>query len=127
MPTNRRYRTRQKKSQFYELTQDIRRSLLHGRAFFEQPTIEVLRQAWEQHRDAIRFEWAENHEPDTRCFAEWLFELVPEYGERRPTARWLANGDQHRASWTKFGILHLHTQPPSQESEGDYLRRNGLL
>jgi hypothetical protein len=124
MPTNRQYRRQQRRQRYIGLTPDLKRALLHGRAFVQQPTIEILRQAWQQHGDDLRAEWISQH-PGTRPFAEWLFDLIPRYGERRivdPRFR-----PEYRQAWLRYGILHTHTFPPNQEPEIDYLRRHQLL
>jgi len=86
-----------------------------------------MREAWEIHRDELRDEWRRENPPATRCFAEWLFELVPAYGERRTTPLWDRTSAQYADNWRIHGILHLETTPPAQESQAAYLARNGEL
>jgi hypothetical protein len=54
----------------------------------------------------------------------WLFELVPQYGERRVID---PKFGAYRANWLTHGILHTDTEPPIQEPEAEYLKRHGLL
>jgi hypothetical protein len=80
--------------------------------------------AWQQNRESLRRVWADNHAPGTRCFAEWLFEIIPKFGERRLTTF----GEKiRRECYLKHGILHTHGYKPLQEDEHIYLFRNGVI
>lgn len=107
-----------------ELTKDQRRELETGMSYFRPfgNDIEAFRDAWETHRDDIRSEFIEQH-PGRRPFGEWLFELIPQFGERRI----IRENTIEREAWTQWGILHTNTIPPIQEPEHEYLSRHGLL
>lgn len=136
MPTNRRYRTRQRRefTDAIKLTADLRHELLTGSNWFGGfgRDFEAMERAWEQHRDHLHREFVAMN-PGRRPWAEWYFELIPEYGERELTedgrlelARY--GGDvgclQHRKMRTEF----LHTSGDLlQEPEFGYLKRHGLL
>jgi len=113
-----------------DLTFDQRRELLHGcplmGPMFGFASENEMREAWELHRTALREEWRRENRPATRCFAEWLFELVPAYGERRTTKSW-ERCEPYRENWLTHGILHTSTEPPLQESQAEYLQRNDEL
>jgi hypothetical protein len=107
----------------------LKYELFHGRGYEFAGTFpdqETMRAAWELHRDALREEWRNTNPPGTRCFAEWLFELVPTYGERR-TTRFYEPMRPYRENWLVQGILHTHLVPAAQESEAEYLDRHNLL
>lgn len=80
------------------------------------------REAWDYYRDRIREPFIKAN-PGKRPYAEWVFELVPAYGERRI----IRENTLDREAWTQWGILHTNTIPPIQEPERDYLERHGLL
>jgi hypothetical protein len=86
-----------------------------------------MRAAWELHAESLRAEWAEVRAPGTRCFAEWLFVIVPKHGERPTTANWDARHEQHRKRWLKFGLLDTHCWPAMQEEEHEFLHRIGYI
>lgn len=108
------------------LSDDLRRCLEKGYAFYTKYTKAELEAAWREHGDTITKEWI-TVMPGTRPFAAWLFELVPQHGERRTTEHWTAEHERHRQNWTTYGILHTLTIPALQEPEVDYLARHGLL
>lgn len=85
-----------------------------------------MNEAWRQNRDELRDQWQRENPPGTRCFAEWLFELVPAYGERRVTEHW-GPCAPFRQNWLTRGILHTNCIPPLQESQRAYLFRNGVI
>jgi len=126
MPTNRHRRRPERRETFQGLTDEVLRALQHGRAFLQQPSIDVLRAAWEEHGAAITAEWIAK-EPGTRPFGWWLFVGVPKYGERRTTQWWKPAHEEYRANHCKYGILDTHYFPRCQEHERDYLRRNGEI
>ena len=126
----RRLASRSQLDRFDELDVDQRHELLHGHAMFlchVFESVDEMRDAWRLHREAIREEWAENNPPGTRCFAEWLLELVPKFGERRTTPQWEEQCAEYRENWLRWGILHLHTIPPAQEPEYQFLYRNHVI
>ena len=130
MPTNRRYRTRKRKADVHELDISRERILLYGRGFAfisDFADTDEMQRAWQLHREEIRAKWAAENLPGTRCFAEWLFEIVPRFGERATTEFWTDEHERHRENWLLHGILHVHTIPPIQEPEAEYLARHGLL
>jgi hypothetical protein len=111
------------------LSRDMCYALVAGRSYFgpliggDYP-VETLRIAWQKHAGDIKEACLEAF-PGCRCFAEWMFELVPKYGERRVVDGRLK--PEHRQNWLRYGILHTHVMPRFQESETAYLLRNGLL
>jgi hypothetical protein len=86
-----------------------------------------MRAAWELHRDSLRAEWASEHAPGTRCFAEWFFEIVPKCGERPTTKYFTAKHAAHREAHLIRGIMHTNTLPEMQESEHRFLHRHGII
>lgn len=103
-----------------------RRRLEVGDTFFpdqEFATMDDMRAAWELHGAAITEEWLRRH-PGTRPYAAWLFDLIPQFGERLTTKHW---HESYRASHLTDGVLHTNVRPPLQESEAEYLARHGLL
>ena len=129
MPVKQKFRSRRRSTE--QLTIGIRHELLHGKSLIHSFEDEgVLRRAWELHQDEICREFRERH-PLDRCpgyvrpFGEWLFEIVPDYGERRVVASRFKQ--EHRPGWVRHGILHTHTIPPIQETEVEFLRRHDLL
>lgn len=132
MPTNRRYRTKQRQQQIDELNGSLEYDLLHGSPFFSLPgcefeDLDLMCKAWRLHRDELRTKWTATEPPGTRCFAEWCFELVPKYGERRTTKYWNEHHEEFRDQHLKHGILHTHTIPAMQEPEHEYLRRHEII
>lgn len=113
------------------LTADQKEELFRGRSFVDClafTSLDDMRVAWELHRDDLRDEWSLNNPPATRCFAEWLFEITPKFGERplTPAARKLispAMADR----WRRHGILHTNTTPPMQEPQHEFLYQHGLI
>jgi hypothetical protein len=106
---------------------DEREQLERGRPFFAGfASVEHMQEAWQQHRTAILAEWAK-HSLGRRPFSMWLFELVPEYGERLTTRWWTPEHEANREAWLTMGILHLNTVPPCQEYEWQFLERHNLL
>lgn len=126
MPTNRQIRRPERRETFRGLTDEVRRCLEFGRGYLEQPSIDVLREAWAYYGDAITVEWIEQ-QPGTRPFGWWLFYGVPKYGERRTTQWWKPCHEEYRANHCKYLILDTHYFPRCQEHERDYLRRNGEI
>lgn len=130
MPTNRRTRKYRRRTSGECLTPDVEAELLHGRPWLSGEGVDdldILRHAWETHRAEVLAKWASEHPAGTRPFGFWLFEAVPQYGERPTTPRWNEFCEPYRERWLKHGILHTNTFPPSQEPEVDFLRRHGLL
>lgn len=72
---------RRHRPEFQHLSGNQEEQLLTGIPFIahsdEFASLEDLQAAWEIHRDRLREEWRAGHAPGSRCFAEWLFELVP--------------------------------------------------
>lgn len=131
MPTNRRYRTKQRRQQIDELNQSLECELLHGRPLLpflglEFDDDDLMFRAWQLHREQLLPVWIDQR-PGTRPFAWWKFEAVPKYGERRTTDYWRRNHEQHREQFLKHGILDTCTIPAMQEDEQEYLQRHGLL
>ena len=113
-----------------ELTGEQERQLLHGRGFLVPSpfrSLEEMEPAWKLHRDTLREKWAAQHPPGTRCFSEWVFELVPQFGERQTTEYFRREHQQARHQFVIMGILHTNTWPPMQEAEHEYLYRHGVL
>jgi len=118
-----------RRDDFRELNVSQRYELLHGLALIDALAFtdgDEMRRCWGLHRDDLRDEWQRDHPPGTRCFSEWLFELVPQYGERRTTAIWRERNEP-RDSFACHGILHTELDPPAQEPECEYLLRNGII
>lgn len=126
MPTNRRIRRHDRHETFRGLTDEVRRCLEHGRGYLEQPSIDVLREAWQHYGEEITAEWIAK-QPGTRPFGWWLFVGVPRHGERRTTSWWWPMHEENRAAHCLYGILHTRYLPRCQELERDYLRRNGEI
>lgn len=129
MPTNRKHRGYQRRQQVDILSYFQEVELFHGKAMalnFQFESTERMRDAWELHRDTLREKWAETHAPGTRCFAEWLFEIIPQYGERPITADGSALLP-YRKNWEKHGVLHTHLRPEAQEPEHVFLFRHGII
>ncbi len=126
MPTNRTRRAQQRRAGVgLRLDPDLVVELMTGLSYFHDEHIvsnEALRTVWESHRDQIRQLWRDEHGPGTRCFAEWLFEVIPRYGER-PVLPGCQELIEYRSGWTRRGILHR----PGQQPEVEFLRRHGLL
>ena len=97
--------------------------LLNGRAFFGPSPTELLREAWAAWGKWITAQWIETF-PGTRPFAWWLCDAP---GERRTTDYFDREHASGRDSMLIHGILYTCSLPPKQESEVDYLRREGLL
>ncbi len=114
-----------RREKFIELTDEIRRVLHNGMCFFEEPGIEVLRDAWEQYGEEITEKWIDE-KPCSRPFGAWLFDIVPEYGERLTTPAW-DKCAPYRDNWLKHGILHTSAIPSMQEREATFLERHDLL
>lgn len=123
MPTNRRRRSVGRRVDVRALTSELLLSLLAGKGFFGSESDEDVRAAWEEHGEWILEAWIENY-PGTRPFAWWMCEAK---GERLTTPHFDQHCEPHRANWLVRGVLHTHTLPPLQESEEEYLRREGLL
>ena len=120
-------RTRQRKADVSSLSVDQKRDLLYGKPFIVPAGFQdedEMRRAWEAHREALLEEWQEKQPPGTRPFAMYLFELVPEFGERRTTPHFKP---AWRANWLEHGLLHTHLLPPMQEPEAEYLLRHGVI
>jgi len=112
-----------------ELTLNQEYELLHGHpliSFFGFQDDEEMEIAWKIHQQELRDAWQSNHPPGTRCFAEWLFEIIPQFGERLLTDAGKAILP-HRKNWETHGILHTRLIPPAQESEAEFLHRHGLI
>jgi hypothetical protein len=129
MPTTRRRRAQERRVSVRGLDLDVARELLTGGSYFhgaQDLTDDDLRRAWNEHRGYLRRKWQTENGRGSRCFAEWLFEIVPKHGERRvlPGSEFLI---EHRANWAKRGILHTLLERPGQEPEIEFLRRHGLL
>ena len=124
-----RREARRRRGDFAVLSSEQRWQLLNGRPLFEseQMPVEDMQMAWEVHRDELKAEWKATRGPGRRCFAEWLFEIVPQYGERPTTPYFDENHAQHREALLKHGLLHTHTWPPMQEPEAEYPFRNGVI
>jgi hypothetical protein len=103
--------------------------LLNGRGYFAHLELsdEDFPEAWELHRDALRAEWAANNPPGTRCFAEWLLEIVPKFGERPTNEYWTPMHEHYRNNWLTRGILHLDDGMGMQEPEHEFLFRHGIV
>ena len=125
MPTNRRYTTQPRRTT--SLDPDVVRELfVAGGGYLCDLSNDELRLIWQEHRTYLRQRWRAEHGPGSRCFAEWLFEIIPKHGERLvlPGGKCLI---EHRDGWTKRGVLHTHLLPPGQEPQVEFLRRHGLL
>lgn len=121
---------RQRRASIAELTSEQRVQLLHGRPLFDWDhplTTDEMRLAWEQHRDDLKAEWAAKHSPGTRCFCEWLFDIVPRFGERPTTPYFNEYHVHQREAFLRNGLLHTCTSPLMQEEEHEYLFRNKLI
>jgi hypothetical protein len=118
---------RRRLSDFSELSYDEKRELffgrpmIYGQGFQNEDDMAV---AWRQHRASLQAEWEENSLPGTRCFAEWKFCIVPEYGERKTTEFFR---EKNRQNLLRHEILHTSTIPMMQESEAEFLFRHGLV
>jgi hypothetical protein len=127
MPTNRRRRAPRRRGDMVELSPSQEYHLLHGNGFlpFDFVDDEQMQDAWDTHREALMAKWFEEYPADTRPFAWWLFEGVPDYGERPVILKnW---NPAYRKNWSYHGILHTNTIPPIQEPEGEFLRRVGEI
>jgi hypothetical protein len=121
---------RQRKNDISFLTVDEKCELFHGRPYFAVLAFhsdEEMLQAWKTHRKELRKEWAENNPPGTRCFAEWVFEIYPKFGERKTTEFFEKHCSPYRVKHLLHGILHTHGIPPLQETELEFLQRHNLL
>jgi hypothetical protein len=127
MPTNRKRRTHGQREAYRGLTDEIERSLMYGRGYLQQPSLDVLKAAWREHGDEILAAWIEDHPPGTRPFGWWLFVGVPKYGERKTTRAWLREHEAYRKDHQKYNILDTHYWPPCQEPEHRYLFRHGEI
>ena len=110
------------------LTDDEKRELETGMSY-DNPfcgDVDLLAAAWESHRGKLLPAWIKQR-PGTRPYAWWVCEGVPQFGERRVTAEWSREHEQHRENWSRWGILHTNTVPPLQEPQRAYLERNQLL
>jgi len=120
------------------ITVSRRQELLRGRPFLIGRTasfmgdVDHLRAAWEIHRDDLRKQFI-NTNPGERPFAEWLFEIVPKYGERPVLVERNTVTEQDA---TMYGILHSSVRcvgigggwdDTYQETEESFLDRHGLL
>jgi hypothetical protein len=123
MPTTRRYRGYRRRAE--RLDDDVAEALLSGRGWIRDPSLDELRHGWRVCRDQVRAEWGRSH-PGSRCFGEWLLDLIPEYGERRTTV-FYSRIAPHRRNWELYGVLHVDLVPPVLESQAEYLDRHGLL
>lgn len=127
MPTNRRYRLKQRRHCVHTLDASLEFELQTGQGMLESfPDVETMRAAWEIHREQIIEEWI-TEKPGTRPFAWWLFEGVPRHGERLTTAAWTSFYGGNRRLHELHGILHTQYFPPAQEEESKYLLRHGYL
>ena len=119
--------TQKRRADLTTLSVDQKRDLLYGKPFIVHAGFQdedEMRRAWEAHREALLEEWRDKRPPGTRPFSMHLFELVPKFGERRTTRHYKpAIG----ADWLKHSILHSNTVPAMQESEPEYLLRNGVI
>ena len=131
MPPHKRSLTRSRRPEVEELTIDIESELIHGRPMLGKGChgdIELLREAWEIHRDVVLPEYIAKN-PGCRPFAWWVLE----HGEERPIIQDLPEGEKYfRRQYERYGFLHsmLYGGPdfgPFQEEEWDYLDRLGLL
>ena len=125
-------RTRRTRPDLQVLHASLEEELLTGLPFFVGDgasfrNLEDFRAAWEIHRDRLRAEWRNSRGPGRRCFAEWLLELIPQYGPRRTTRAYAEHCQQYEPPRLLWNILHTNTVPPWQEPERDYLDRHGLL
>jgi hypothetical protein len=121
---------RTRRADLAELTSEQERQLLHGAAFivpYPFRTLDEMRPAWEIHRDRLRGKWAAEQPVGTRCFAEWAFELIPKFGERRATECYRPEHQEHGQQLLTMGILHTSSWPEMQEPEHEYLFRNGVI
>jgi hypothetical protein len=122
MPTNRRRQPLRRRADVRQLTRDQFLDLATGEPYFGGflDDLDAMADAWDVHRETILETWLQ-HWPGTRPLAMWLFELVPQFGERKvldsDSARQYAQARNVRTR----GILHTDTIPATQESESDYL------
>jgi hypothetical protein len=92
--------------------------------------LEMFKQAWNLHREAILEEWIERR-PGTRPLAWWICD----HGHERPFVKEPVEGrEEFRRRYERFGFLHtsvwqgpLEEWGTIQEPETDYLRRMGQL
>ena len=128
MPTNRRRRPCSRRSDVEALTFNQMLDLLTGTPYFEgfDDDVDAMSDAWDAHADRILAAWIPRF-PGTRPFAAWLFDLVPEHGERRVLDDDYARLTASYPAWRTHGILHTDLEPPIQEEEATYLARNHLL
>jgi hypothetical protein len=113
-----------RREKFVELTDEIKRTLLNGTCYWDEPSIDLLRDAWKQYGEEILEQWIIER-PCSRPFGAWLFDIVPEHGERLQTEALDRYGS--REALLKYGILHTHCVPSFQEPEAVFLERHGLL
>ena len=122
-----RRQSRSRRPDLSVLDKDMTRELLDGQPWFNRGRpIEELEEAWRLHHREIQELWARDNPPGTRCFGEWLFEIVPVHGERKITK----DGEQlmpYRRNWERRGILHTHLVPAAQEPEHVFLFRVGYI
>lgn len=122
-----RQRRKSQASALADLTDDLRRELEKGRAFFEGfPDRESMETCWNQVRDELLPIWIAEH-PGYRPFAWWLFDHQK---ERPILAPWATDEfiARHRAQ-SNYGFIfgdvwcgcHL------MQNETAYLHENGLL
>jgi hypothetical protein len=104
-----------------------RYELLTGKGFLGSMTNEEMVAAWSIHADELREEWAADNPPGTRCFCEWLLEIIPRFGERPTTRHWTAGHERHRAAWLTHGVLHLQCWPDMQQPEHVFLRHHQYI
>lgn len=130
MPTNRRRRPQSRRGDVAELDFCHEYHLLHGYWMIEGfETREEFEAAWDYHGERLLAEWVEEH-PGSRPFAWWLID----HGKERPVIDGRPTAQQFAAACREdiggrvtFGFLHMHTEPPLQEDETDYLDRLQLL
>ncbi len=138
MPTNRRYRTRQRRDDLAHLDAFGEFALTHGRDMLGGSGfgdgVDQLAEAWELHGERIAAEWVAEH-PGSRPWGWWVFTHRKERPIVHPMpAEVEAAARRHH---TRFGFLHAgirhgHGAPPGelwpwQEDETAYLERRGLL
>ena len=133
MATNRTRRSQPRKQAIADLSGGHKLAMFYscrGTQDFFFSDIETMRLAWEIHREEIRAEWRDAHPKGTRCYAEWLFEICPKYGERKTTPyfeKLCEETPSLREQLMSDGILHTDTIPEFQEPQSEFLRRHGLL
>ncbi len=133
MPTKRRHRPSAARPDYAQLGVSAKYELLNGEPLIGPsafPDQDAMQQAWELHREELLSAWIAER-PGTRPFAWWLFEGVPEHGERPILDEQFARLHV-RDGWTKHGILHTSAFNPAtgetvQEPERDFLARHGEL